>query len=156
MDLKRERIQQILHEWYRAWNNHDLEGVMKLFHDDVLFENWTGGRAEGRAALRKAWAPWFAAHGGFKFIEEDTFIDEAAQKALYRWMLEWPSREKGFEGGRERRRGVDVVHFQDGLIIQKLTYSKTFIDIENRRIALRGSCSDQPADRNRKAESSSR
>lgn len=156
MDLQRSDIQKILHEWYQAWNNHDLEGVMKFFHDEVLFENWTGGRAVGKAALRKAWTPWFAAHGGFTFTEEDTFIDETYQKALYRWTLEWPSREKGFEGGRERRRGVDVLHFKDGLIVRKLTYSKTCIDIENRRIALRGTRSDPPDDHHRQAQSSAR
>jgi len=30
---------------------------MKLFHDEVLFENWTGGKIMGKEALRKAWKP---------------------------------------------------------------------------------------------------
>jgi len=32
-------------EWNLAWDNHDLEGVMKLFYGEVLFENWNGGMA---------------------------------------------------------------------------------------------------------------
>ncbi len=136
MRLSRDEMKRALAEWNSAWDNHDLEGVLKLFHDEILFENWTGGKAEGKEALRKAWAPWFANHKGFRFTEEETFIDEKEQKALFRWNLDWPSPEKGYEGRRERRRGVDVLHFQDGKIIKKLTYSKTTIEIDGKRIPL--------------------
>jgi ketosteroid isomerase-like protein len=134
--LSRQEIETALRRWNRAWDDHDLEGVMDLFHEDVLFENWTGGKAEGKENLRRAWSGWFARHGGFRFIEEETFIDEAQQKALYRWRLEWPSIEPGFAGRPETRRGVDVIHFQDGRIIRKLTYSKTTIEIDGRRLRL--------------------
>jgi len=136
MPLPREEMVKAMKEWNLAWDNHDLEGVMKLFHDDVLFENWTGGKAVGKEALRKAWAPWFANHGGFRFTEEDTFIDEKEQKLLYRWELSWPSLEKGYEGKPEKRRGVDVIHFKDGKIIKKMTYSKTTIEIDGQRFPL--------------------
>ena len=136
MKLSKEEIKNALSEWNAAWDAHDLDGVMTLFHDDVVFDNWTGGQARGKEALQKAWQPWFANHGGFRFIPEDTFIDEDEQKVLYRWTLNWPSFEKGFEGRPETRRGVDVIHFQDGKIIQKLTYCKTTIEIENTRIPL--------------------
>lgn len=137
MSLSRVEIEDALKEWNLAWDRHDLDGVMRLFHDEIVFENWTGGRAEGKEALRKAWAPWFANHGGFRFIEEETFIDEKRQKVLYRWLLEWPSFEKGYEGKPEKRRGIDVLHFQEGKIINKLTYSKTTIDIDGEKIPLR-------------------
>ena len=136
MKLTKKEIKDALTRWNRAWDAHDLEGVMALFHDDILFENWTGGRAEGKEAVRKAWTPWFENHGGFRFTPEDTFIDEDEQKVLYRWQLDWPSFETGFVGKPERRRGVDVIHFQDGKIIRKLTYSKTTIEIKGQRIRL--------------------
>jgi ketosteroid isomerase-like protein len=136
MKLSRGELIKVLSEWNKAWDNHDLEGVMALFDEEVTFENWTGGKAVGKEALRKAWAPWFANHGGFRFIEEDTFIDEQEQKVLYRWRLEWPSPEKGFEGKPEKRRGLDVIHFKEGKIILKLTYSKTTIEIDGQRVPL--------------------
>jgi len=136
MKLTRKEIKTALLRWNTAWDNHDLEGVMALFHDNITFDNWTGGIAQGKAALEKAWAPWFANHGGFRFIEEETFIDEKEQKVLYRWLLEWPSFEKGQEGKPEKRRGVDVIHFKDGKIINKLTYSKTAIEINGERHVL--------------------
>ena len=136
MSFTREEVLKAMKEWDLAWDNHDLEGVMKLFHDDVLFENWTGGKAVGKEALRKAWAPWFANHGGFRFTEEDTFIDEKEQKLLYRWELSWPSLEKSYQGKPEKRRGVDVIHFKDGKIIKKMTFSKTTLEIDGQRFPL--------------------
>jgi hypothetical protein len=34
------------------------------------------------------------------------------------------------------RRGVDVMHFKDGKIIRKLTYSKTTLEIDAQRVRL--------------------
>ena len=137
MKLSKQEILDALKKWNLAWDNYDFEEIMELFHDEVLFENWTGGRAVGKKALKEAWSPWFANHGGFKFTDEETFVDEKEQKAVYRWLLEWPSFEEGCEGKTERRRGVDVLHFRDGKIIQKLTYSKTTIEIDGERYPLR-------------------
>jgi ketosteroid isomerase-like protein len=134
--LTRKEIQEALARWDAAWKAHDLQGVMELFHDDVLFDNWTGARVRGKEALHRAWAPWFAEHGGFLFTIEDIFIDEAEQKVSYQWYLDWPSGERGFEGKPERRRGVDIMHFKEGKIIKKMTYSKTTIEIDGSRVKL--------------------
>ena len=137
MSLSRQSLIQAMEQWNQAWDAHDLEGVMSLFHEDVVFDNWTGGRARGRDALKKAWKPWFENHGGFRFVSEDLFVDETQQKVLYRWTLLWPSFEKGYEGRPESRRGVDVIHFRNGKIIEKLTYCKTRIEIDGQRISLK-------------------
>ena len=133
MKLSRKEIKCLLKDWYLAWDHHDLEQVMTYFHEDIFFENWTGAYVKGIKALRKAWEPWFRNHGDFRFLEEETFIDEQYQKALYRWILEWPSMESGFEGRPEIRKGVDVLHFKDGKIINKLTFIKTSVEINNQR-----------------------
>ena len=136
MPLSRNEIENALKQWNLAWDNHDLEGVMALFHENVVFDNWTGGKVRGKDALRKAWEPWFSNHGNFQFVEEETFIDEKEQKVLYRWSLGWPSFESGSEGKHEQRRGVDVIHFENGKIINKLTYSKTTIVVDGKRQSL--------------------
>jgi ketosteroid isomerase-like protein len=134
--LDREETIAALSRWNDAWNDHDLDRVMELLHDEVEFENWTGGRVAGKEALRKARAPWFANHGGFRFTTEDLFVDEKAGKVLFRWALDWPSGEKGREGQPERRRGVDVMRFRDGRIVEKYTYSKTTLEIGGSRVKL--------------------
>jgi len=134
--LSREEMKKALVEWNKAWDRYDLDGIMDLFHDDVLFDNFTGGRVQGKEKLRKAWSPWFENHGNFRFTEEETFIDEKEQKALYRWQFDWPSQEKSYEGRPETRRGVDVLHFKDGKIIKKLTYCKTSLEIDGKKVKL--------------------
>ena len=136
MKLSQKEIKALLKDWNLAWKKYDLDKVMAIFHDDIFFENWTGAYVKGIKALRKAWEPWFNNHGNFRFLEEETFIDELHQKALYRWILEWPSTEPGFEDRPEIRKGVDVIHFKDGKIINKLTYSKTTIEIDDKRLPL--------------------
>ena len=69
-------------------------------------------------------------------FDEETFIDEKEQKVLYCWLLEWPSFEGGYEGKPEKRRGVDILHFKDGKIINKFTYSKTTVEIDGKRLSL--------------------
>jgi ketosteroid isomerase-like protein len=136
MKLSKDEIKEAMAENGVAWDNQDLEGVLELYHDDVFFENWTGGHAQGKAALREAWTPWFAGGGDFRFNRDDLFIDEDEQKMTLTWELEWPSTEKGHEGKPEKRRGLDVIHFKDGKIFKKLTYSKTTIEIDGKRVTL--------------------
>lgn len=130
--LSREDAQELLAEWLDTWNAHDLDRVMDLLHDKVRFENWTGAVVRGKRMLRRAWTAWFRDHGAFRFSCEDLFFDEDAQKVLLQWTLEWPSSSKSTEGCLERRRGVDVVHFQSGMIISKLAYSKTAVQVVDR------------------------
>ncbi|MET0356854.1 MAG: nuclear transport factor 2 family protein [Cellvibrio sp.] len=122
--------------WLQAWDNHNLDGVMDLMHEDVVFENWTGQIITGKKSLQRAWAPWFLKHGNFKFITEDIFADELTQKALFQWRLEWPSIEMSHKGQLEVRRGVDVLHFLDGKIREKYSYSKTTLKIDDQLISL--------------------
>ena len=123
-------------EWMDAWNRHDLEGVMRFFHEDVIFENWSGGRVRGKKNLYKAWRPWFTDHGKFKFETTGTVLDTSSQQALVRWRLLWPSRLKGYEGEAEQREGLDVLHFRGGMIDLKLTYTKTTVMIGGRKVPL--------------------
>jgi hypothetical protein len=136
MNISKNEILDLFTEWLKAWDNYNLEGVLELLHEDIVFENWTGATIIGKNALRKTWTPWFCNHANFKFIKEDVFIDEQEQKMLFRWKMEWPSIEKGLEGKHEVRKGVDVLHFKDAKIHKKYTYSKTTILVDKKPITL--------------------
>ena len=130
MKLSRAEILKLMEDWADAWNRHDFEAVMEKFHDDILFENWTGGSARGIESLRKAWAPWFRNHGDFVFTTETFIADEEGQRVIWQWTLNWPSPEKGYEGKREVRRGADIIEMKDGKVFRKITYSKTTVEID--------------------------
>ena len=135
--LSRDEIERAVVEFNEAFNAHDLDAVLDMLHEEIYFENWTGGRVRGIESLKAAWAPWFKDHGGFRFTHEDIFIDEAEQKAVTRWRLDWPSAEAGYEGHPEIRWGVDVMRFEDDKVIEKLTYSRTTLEIDGRLVRLR-------------------
>jgi len=143
MSLAREEMVRLFRDWLVAWNDHDLEGVMALLHDEIEFDHWTCGTITGKQLLRRAWGPWFLRHGNFRFTEEDSFVDEEQQKLLFRWRLEWPSPEMAHKGKAEVRRGVDVLHFLGGRIHKKFTYSKTTLEIESTPVALQAAPSPQ-------------
>jgi len=136
MNLSRAEIITQFNVWLNAWDEHNLKGVMEFMHEEIVFENWNGIIISGKSALQKSWTPWFIHHGNFKFINEDIFIDEQEQKMTFQWRLEWPSIEHFFKGKPEIRRGVDILHLQDGKIIKKYTYSKTSIQIDNMPVSL--------------------
>lgn len=137
MKLSNNEAIRELREWLIAWNEHDLNKVMSFMHENIVFENFTGVVIVGKDNLQKAWTPWFINHGNFRFIEEDLFFDVDEQKMLLKWRLEWLSTEKLFKGKPEIRRGVDVMHFEDQKVIQKHSYSKTTIQIEETMITLK-------------------
>jgi hypothetical protein len=136
MYLSKDEISEKFNIWLVAWDNYNLDAVMELMRDDVVFENWNGSIIQGKKNLRRAWTPWFLNHGNFKFIKEDIFIDDQQQKLVFRWCLEWPSLEVNYKRKPEIRRGIDIVHFLDGKIILKLSYSKTVIQIDSNAITL--------------------
>ena len=73
MNLSRTEMTNRFEEWLKAWNDHDLNGVMKFIHDEISFDNWNGRIISGKINLEKSWSTWFAHHGNFKFIKEDVF-----------------------------------------------------------------------------------
>jgi hypothetical protein len=136
MQLSRPEILDQFDVWLKSWNEHDLEGVMDFIHENILFENWNGSCVSGKGLLKKAWERWFDNHGNFKFSAEDLFIDEPQQKIAFSWKLEWPSLEKNYFGQPEIRRGMDILHLENGKIKTKITYSKTVFQIDNHSITL--------------------
>lgn len=131
--MDRHEIRTKMEKWLVAWNRHDLDEVVALFSETAVFETWAGLRIEGRESIREAWSEWFGA-GGFSFDSEDMIIDEAAQTVVFPWVYEGPA--KCFDGRIERRRGIDLIRFRDGMIAEKITYTKTSLEVEGRRITL--------------------
>ena len=139
MQLSKVEMLNGFNLWLKAWSQYDLDGVMEYMHEDVVFENWDGAVISGKNALQKIWLPWFMFNNNFKFIAEEVFIDDEAQKISFQWEYEGVTFEKEFRGKHESRRGADVIHFLDGRIIKKCSYSKTVIQIDSQPVLLSAS-----------------
>ena len=107
----------VIDRFNAAFNRHDVDAVMALMTDDVVFENTNpppdGERYEGQAAVRGFWERFFAGSPNACFETEDTFA--AGDRALVRWRYSW---------GDGHIRGVDVFRVRDGKVAEKLSYVK--------------------------------
>jgi ketosteroid isomerase-like protein len=108
-----------------AFNQNDLEGVMAFMAEDAVYEEFSGAVSRGKAAIRAAFVPQFRGDfGKMRFETEDLFVDAAAGKALIRWVCRLETRR-----GPAGWRGLDILHFENGLVTQKLTYAKAKVPL---------------------------
>ena len=108
-----------------AFNRDDLDGVMSFFADDAVYDEFHGARHEGWAAIRAAFEPQFrGAYGAVRFEQEDLFADAEAGRVLISWTCTMTTR-KGPGGWR----GLDILHFANGKLVEKQTYAKAKVPL---------------------------
>ena len=108
-----------------AFNRNDLDAVMAFFADDGVYDEFNGRRNVGKAAIRAAFAPQFSgAFGEMKFIDEDMFVDPEAGKVMASWRC-----TLSVKGEPTSWRGLDLMHFRDDKLVQKLTYAKAKVPL---------------------------
>ncbi|GAA3142114.1 uncharacterized protein (TIGR03086 family) [Kribbella aluminosa] len=105
-----------------AFGAGDLDTVMSLVTDDVVFESTSpapdGGRFEGADAVRAEWAKLFAVTAEPRFDAEETVV--LGDRAVVRWRYSWAEPS----GARGHVRGVDVLRLRDGRVAEKASYVK--------------------------------
>ena len=121
----RDELERLVTDFTEAFNREDIDEVMSYFADGGLYDEFNGVRNVGCDAVRKAFEPQFAgAFGTMRFHTEDMFLDVEAGKALIRWTLtlEEPTRAGAY-------RGLDILHFENGRLVEKHTYCKAKIPL---------------------------
>jgi ketosteroid isomerase-like protein len=112
----------VIERFNEVFNAHDVDGIMALMTDDVVFENTSpspdGERCEGQDAVRGFWERLFAASPNAHFEAEDLFA--GGDRAVGRWLYTW----KYDDGATRHVRGVDVFRVRDGRVAEKLSYVK--------------------------------
>lgn len=112
----------VIERFNAAFNAHDVDAVMALMTDDVLFENTQpppdGERLVGQAAVRGFWERFFAGSPHAHFTTEDIFA--GGDRAAVGWRYTWRD-SAGVEG---HIRGVDLFRIRDGKVAEKRAYVK--------------------------------
>lgn len=107
----------VVERFNEAFNTHNVELIMSLMTDDVVFESTDpppdGVRHEGAAAVRAVWEELFAGAPTARFEPEDVFASD--DRAVVRWRFDW---------GDGHVRGVDVLRVRDGKVCEKFSYVK--------------------------------
>jgi ketosteroid isomerase-like protein len=112
---------EVLAAFSQAFGNGDVDRIMELMTDDVVFESTTppdGESVTGAAAVRAVWRDLFDRTNAATFTEEERFV--AGDRGVLRWRFTWLD-EQGVPG---HVRGVDVLRFRDGKVAEKLSYVK--------------------------------
>jgi ketosteroid isomerase-like protein len=123
--VDRATLATLVVRFTEAFNANDLEAVMAFMAEDAVYEEFTGTLNRGKAAIRAAFVPQFRGDfGKMRFESEDLFVDASAGKALIRWVCRLETKR-----GPAGWRGLDILHFENGLVTQKLTYAKAKIPL---------------------------
>jgi ketosteroid isomerase-like protein len=123
--MERAMLADLVVRFTDAFNANDLEGVMALIAEDAVYEEFTGTINRGKAAIRAAFVPQFRGDfGKMRFDAEDLFVDATSGKALIRWVCRLETRR-----GPAGWRGLDILHVENGLVTQKLTYAKAKVPL---------------------------
>jgi ketosteroid isomerase-like protein len=117
MDAMTVDTLETIDSFNRAFNLHDVDAVMALMTDDVVFENTSpppdGERYEGQAAVRAFWERFFAGSPLAHFDAEEMFA--AGDRCTVLWRYSW---------GNGHVRGVDVFRVREGKVAAKFSYVK--------------------------------
>lgn len=109
---------EVLDRFTEAINAHDIEAVMALCTEDIVFESTDpapdGRRHEGSDAVRAVWEAMLASTPAAHFAVEEQFT-AGDGRAVVRWRYTW---------GDGHVRGVDVLRVRDGRIAETLSYVK--------------------------------
>ncbi len=112
----------VIERFNDAFNRHDVDAVMALMTDDVIFENTSpfpdGERYTGQDAVRAFWQGLFDSTPDAHFAAEDIFaVDD---RCTVRWRYTFTSSD----GSPGHVRGVDVFKVREGKVAEKLAYVK--------------------------------
>ena len=111
-------VLDLMDRFTAALNSRDIDVVLALVTDDVVFESTSpapdGARYEGRDAVRQIWGQMLAETPHARFSVEEQFSDGVA-RAVVRWRYDW---------GEGHVRGVDIIRVRDGRVAESLAYVK--------------------------------
>ena len=111
-------ILDLMDRFTAAINGHDLDTVLTLIAEDIVFESTSpppdGARYQGRAAVAQVWGDLLASTPRARFAIEEQFSD-GSERAVVRWRYDW---------GEGHVRGVDIIRVRDGRIAESLAYVK--------------------------------
>ncbi len=113
--------QDVIDRFNEAFNSHDVDSIMALMTDDVIFDNTTppdGERYEGQEAVRGFWERFFTGNPNAWFDTEEAFI--SGDRCTARWVFTFDRSNP--EAGHVK--GVDVFKVRDGKVAEKLSYVK--------------------------------
>src|SRR5215216_3773776 len=116
-------VRELAERYGAAWNSQDLNAIMDLHTEDCVFQAHAAGSppAEGREAVREAFAGYLALLPDINFAErslhvgEDHWVLESTMTGTVAGSIEVEGQSLGDQGARVDVPCVDVIEVRDGL-----------------------------------------
>jgi len=118
--VRREEILEIVERYRAGWFAHDVDAIMSVLTDNVVFHNLTSGECvEGTDAVRAHIARIHAKRPELSFIERAIYVgDDVA-------VIEWTATAASSVGAPVEWDGIDVINVRDGLIVRNAVCSSS-------------------------------
>ena len=109
-------------EFNKAFNRHDVAGMMQLVSEDCVLEISgpapDGAVHSGRDSISRFWQDYFRDSPDIHMEIEEIF--SVGLRCILRWRCEWTD-----SGGKPGHiRGVEIFQLKEGLICQEVSYVK--------------------------------
>jgi ketosteroid isomerase-like protein len=116
--MSQDDVKRLVDRYRAGWFDHDVDGIMAVVSDDVVFDNvTTGERVEGAAAFRAHVSQIHQRWPDLGFEEHALYV------ATDTGVSEWTARATAADGRRLEWDGIDVINCRDGLIARNAVYS---------------------------------
>jgi len=122
-------LHESIDRYNQAWNAHDLDAIVAMHAPGMVFENHTAGELAVGDAVRDHIAGIFEGWPDLRFdtrrlyVKEDLVVQEWTASATHSKELRRGDIVAPPSGRRIEWVGMDVIPFQDGLILRKDVYS---------------------------------
>jgi steroid delta-isomerase-like uncharacterized protein len=122
-------LQETIGRYNEAWNAHDLDAIMEMHAEDMVFENHTAGEAaqglEVREHIGSIFETWPDIHFETRraYIRDGVVTQEWTATATHRNEMRRGDLVAAPTGERVEWKGIDVIPFEDGLVKRKDVYS---------------------------------
>ena len=125
-----EALEQAIGRYNDAWNAHDLDAIIAMHAEDMVFENHTAGEsAQGADEVRRHIASIFETWPDIRFetrriyVRDGVVTQEWTAHATHTNTMRRGDLVADPTGNRIEWRGIDVIPFEDGLVKRKDVYS---------------------------------
>jgi ketosteroid isomerase-like protein len=111
-------VRRLVAQYRAGWFEHDLEAIMSVVSDDIVFHNLTAQeRVAGATAFRTHVAAIQERWPDLAFEEHALYVADEAGVA------EWTARGTAPDGRLLEWDGIDVINCRNGLIVRNAVYS---------------------------------
>jgi steroid delta-isomerase-like uncharacterized protein len=122
-------LQETIGRYNEAWNAHDLDAIVSMHAEDMVFENHTAGEAAQGDEVREHIGSIFETWPDIRFetrrayIRDGVVTQEWTATATHANEMRRGDLVAEPTGKRVEWRGIDVIPFEDGRVKRKDVYS---------------------------------